>query len=72
MRADWDTYFMEIATVVSSRSTCDRKHVGALLVRDRFAERRLVFSVGLDGRVDARSGLSFAHVKTVARKVFAP
>jgi undecaprenyl-diphosphatase len=46
--------------------------VGALLVRDRFAERRLVFSVGLDGRVGARSGLSLAHVKTVARKVFAP
>jgi len=46
--------------------------VGALLVRDRFTERRLVFSVGLDGRVEARSGLSFAHVKTVARKVFAP
>ena len=46
--------------------------VGALLVRDRFTERRLVFSVGLDGRVDARSGLSFAHIKTVARKVFAP
>ena len=35
-RADWDEYFMRIAVdVVSSRSTCDRKHVGALIVRDR-------------------------------------
>jgi membrane-associated phospholipid phosphatase len=46
--------------------------VGALLVRDRFAARRLVFSVGLDGRVDAMPGPSFAHIKTVARRVLAP
>jgi len=31
----WDSYFMQIAAVVASRATCDRKHVGALLVRDR-------------------------------------
>ncbi len=35
MRADWDSYFMQIAQVVSSRATCDRKHVGAVIVRDR-------------------------------------
>ena len=46
MRADWDTYFMEIATVVSSRSTCDRKHVGALLVRDR-----MILSTGYNGSI---------------------
>src|SRR2546421_11797491 len=28
---------MQIAKVVSSRATCDRKHVGALLVRDRIS-----------------------------------
>jgi len=32
----WDEYFMRIALVVASRATCDRKHVGAVLVRDRF------------------------------------
>jgi dCMP deaminase len=34
-RIDWDTYFMRIAREVSGRSTCDRKHVGAVIVRDR-------------------------------------
>ena len=34
-RASWDDYFMAIARVVSSRSTCDRKFVGAVIVRNR-------------------------------------
>ena len=34
-RADWDGYFMNIARQVATRSTCDRKHVGAVIVRDR-------------------------------------
>jgi dCMP deaminase len=34
-RATWDEYFMNIAREVSSRATCDRKHVGAVVVRDR-------------------------------------
>lgn len=34
-RADWDVYFMNIARQVATRSTCDRKHVGAVIVRDR-------------------------------------
>lgn len=34
-RADWDTYFMKIAREVSTRATCDRKHVGAVIVRDK-------------------------------------
>jgi dCMP deaminase len=46
MRVDWDTYFMDIAQVVSSRSTCDRKHVGALLVRDR-----MILSTGYNGSI---------------------
>lgn len=35
MRKDWDHYFMDIARMVSERSTCERLHVGAVLVRDR-------------------------------------
>lgn len=34
-RPDWDTYFMRMAELVASRSTCLRRHVGAILVRDR-------------------------------------
>src|ERR1700704_525914 len=46
MRADWDSYFMQIAQVVASRATCDRKHVGALLVRDR-----IILSTGYNGSI---------------------
>lgn len=34
-RASWDDYFMNIAREVATRSTCDRKHVGAVIVRDK-------------------------------------
>ena len=34
-RSNWDEYFMSIATATATRATCDRKHVGAVLVRDR-------------------------------------
>ena len=30
-RVDWDQYFMNIAGEVATRSTCDRKHVGAVV-----------------------------------------
>ena len=32
-RASWDEYFMVIARQVASRATCDRKQVGAVIVR---------------------------------------
>lgn len=34
-RPDWDTYFLEIADTVKKRSTCIRRQVGAVLVRDK-------------------------------------
>ena len=34
-RPSWDEYFMEIATVVSKRSTCLRRSVGAVIVKNR-------------------------------------
>ena len=34
-RASWDVYFMRIAAEVATRATCDRKHVGAVIVRDK-------------------------------------
>ncbi len=35
MRPEWDTYFLRIAQVVGERSTCDRAHVGCVLVVDK-------------------------------------
>ena len=34
-RPSWDEYFLEMAHVVGRRSTCLRRHVGALLVREK-------------------------------------
>src|SRR5512141_1576673 len=34
-RASWNEYFMKIAEQVATRSTCDRKHIGAVIVRDK-------------------------------------
>ena len=31
----WDEYFMEITQLVSKRSTCLRKKVGAVIVKDK-------------------------------------
>jgi dCMP deaminase len=45
-RASWDDYFMAIARVVASRSTCDRKFVGAVIVRDK-----TILSTGYNGSI---------------------
>jgi dCMP deaminase len=34
-RPEWDEYFMDIADLVSKRSTCLRRSVGAVIVKDR-------------------------------------
>jgi dCMP deaminase len=35
MRKSWDDYFMSIAELVATRSTCLRRHVGAIIVKDK-------------------------------------
>lgn len=44
MRPDWDNYFIEIAKVVSSRSTCLRRKYGAVIVKDN-----VIISTGYNG-----------------------
>lgn len=34
-RPSWDEYFMDIARLVASRSTCLRRQVGAVMVKDK-------------------------------------
>ena len=48
-RPDIDEYFLKIAMVVSERATCQRRHVGAVAVRDKH-----ILSTGYN---DAASGL---------------
>lgn len=45
-RISWDQYFMNVARVVSSRATCPRKYVGAVIVRDR-----TILSTGYNGSI---------------------
>jgi dCMP deaminase len=35
MRKDWDTYFLDIAYMASTRSQCSRRKVGAVLVKSK-------------------------------------
>lgn len=45
-RISWERYFMNIAQEVATRSTCDRKLVGAVIVRDK-----TILSTGYNGSI---------------------
>ena len=45
-RASWDEYFMSIGQVVATRSTCPRKYVGSVIVRNR-----TILSTGYNGSI---------------------
>jgi dCMP deaminase len=45
-RLDWNHYFMSIARQAATRSTCDRKAVGAVIVRDK-----TILSTGYNGSI---------------------
>ena len=45
-RVSWDEYFMNIAREVATRATCDRKHVGAVVVRDK-----IILATGYNGSI---------------------
>lgn len=44
MRPDWDSYFIELTEVVKKRSTCLRRQVGAIIVKDNH-----ILSTGYNG-----------------------
>ena len=54
MRPSWDEYFLNIAVEVAKRSTCDRAHVGAVLVKDK-----RILTTGFNG---SPSGLSHCDI----------
>ena len=45
-RGSWAEYFMNIAREVATRSTCDRKHVGAVIVRGK-----TILATGYNGSI---------------------
>jgi len=53
-RPSWDEYFLRLAVLVSSRSTCLRRKVGAVLVKDK-----RVLATGYNG---APSGITHCEV----------
>jgi len=49
-RVSWDRYFMNLAVQAATRSTCPRKHVGAVIVRGK-----TVLSTGYNGSLRGAS-----------------
>ena len=45
-RVSWEEYFMNIAREVATRSTCDRKHVGAVITRGK-----TILATGYNGSI---------------------
>ena len=58
-RPSWDSYFMKIAEDVSSRSTCIRRNVGAVIVKDK-----RILTTGYNG---APTGISHCTEETCLR-----
>ncbi|MEL1133569.1 dCMP deaminase family protein [Desulfitobacterium sp. THU1] len=59
-RPGWDEYFMQMAQVVAGRSTCLRRQVGAVIVKDK-----QILSTGYNG---SPSGLSHCAEKGCLRQ----
>jgi dCMP deaminase len=57
-RSSWDEYFIDIAVMVSSRSTCLRKQHGAIVVKDK-----QILSTGYNG-----TPAKIEHCKTCFRE----
>ena len=60
-RPTWDEYFMKIAQDVATRSTCIRRAVGAIIVKDR-----RILTTGYNG---APTGISHCTEETCLRTI---
>jgi dCMP deaminase len=60
MRKNWDDFFMAIAELVGEQSTCLRRHVGAVIVKDK-----RMLSTGYNG---APSGISHCETRGCLRQ----
>lgn len=60
MRPNWDDYFMKITGVVAARSTCQKRKVGAIIVKDY-----RVLSTGYNG---APKGIKHCDIAGCLRK----
>lgn len=47
-RVSWDRYFLDIAQAAASRATCDRAHVGCVIVQP---ETKSVIATGYNGSI---------------------
>lgn len=61
IRPSWDEYFIEIAKVVSSRSTCLRRRYGAVIVKDN-----VIISTGYNGA--PRGSINCIDIQKCKRK----
>ncbi len=59
-RPDWDTYFMDFARLAERRSSCLRRRVGAVVVKDR-----MVMATGYNG---SPKGVSHCEVSGCLRQ----
>ncbi len=59
-RPNWDEYFLSIAELVSRRSTCLRRNVGALLIKDK-----RILATGYNG---APSGIEHCEITGCIRE----
>jgi dCMP deaminase len=48
-RGNWEQYFMEVALIVSTRSTCGSRRVGAVVIDSLDPGKRRVLSTGYNG-----------------------
>ncbi len=60
-RPGWDEYFIEIAKIVSSRSTCIRRRYGAVIVKDS-----VIVSTGYNGA--PRGSINCVDIQKCKRK----